>query len=76
MVYRCLFYLYESDLSTGDNGGGHFSHLGGALFGYLYISFAGGKSGIFDVFSSIFRRKRTPLKTAYNSRRKLSHQER
>ena len=66
------FFIFMDLISlAGDNGGGHFSHLGGALFGYLYISLAGGKKwDFFDVFSSIFRRKRTPLKTAYNSKKK------
>ena len=49
------FFIFMDLISlAGDNGGGHFSHLGGALFGYLYISFAGGKKWDFLMCSPVF----------------------
>jgi len=54
---------------AGNNGGGHFAHLGGALFGFLYVYFASNKEiDVFKNFSSIFtKKKNTPLKTVHKS---------
>ena len=50
------FYILIDVLSlTGGNAGGHFAHLGGALFGYFYVRQAGNKrSGSFDLFSNLW----------------------
>tara|TARA_B100000767_G_scaffold138703_1_gene131135 strand:- start:1138 stop:2034 length:897 start_codon:yes stop_codon:yes gene_type:complete len=58
---------------AGTNAGGHFSHLGGALFGYFYISQAGSqKTDILENISTLFRKKEKPLKTVYKSKTKKS----
>jgi len=55
----------------GYNGGGHFSHLGGALFGFLYVSQAkGGKTSVFDLFSNLFKKKKKPLRTVHKSKKR------
>jgi membrane associated rhomboid family serine protease len=52
----------------GTNAGGSFSHLGGTLFGYLYVQQASNKkTNISTIFSSFFKRKEKPLKTVHKS---------
>ena len=52
----------------GANAGGSFSHLGGSLFGYLYVQQASNKkTNISTIFSSFFKRKEKPLKTVHKS---------
>lgn len=54
----------------GPNAGGSFSHLGGALFGFLYVNQASNKK--IDIFSrllAMFKRKEKPLKTVYKSKK-------
>lgn len=61
---------------AGSNGGGHFSHLGGALLGFLYVSQASNKKiNLFKGFSSIFKTKKNPLKTVYKSPKKGTRQD-
>ena len=57
---------------VGMNAGGSFSHLGGALFGFLYVNKASNKDiKLFDNFGSIFKRKKkSPLKTVYKSKKR------
>ena len=66
------FFIFIDLISlAGSNGGGHFSHLGGALFGYFYVSQAGNKrKASSGSFSSIFKNKKKPLKTVYKSNKK------
>lgn len=53
----------------GPNAGGSFSHLGGSLFGFLYVNQASNKKiDIFGNLFSIFKRKEKPLKTVYKSK--------
>ena len=55
------------------NAGGHFSHLGGALFGFLYVSQASNKKiSVLDKVTSLFKRKEKPLKTVYKSKKKTT----
>lgn len=56
----------------GANAGGNFAHLGGALFGFLYVNKASNKDiKIFDKILSIFKiKKKSPLKTVYKSKEK------
>jgi len=55
------------------NAGGHFSHLGGALFGFLYVSQASNTSiTIFGSLSSLFKTSKKPLKTVYKSKKKTT----
>lgn len=59
---------------VGDNAGGHFAHLGGSLFGFLYVTKASNKEiNIFNGILSIFKTKRKPLKTVYKSPKKTTN---
>lgn len=52
------------------NAGGHFAHLGGALFGFLYVNQASNTNiKIFDRIGALFSFKRKPLKTVYKSKK-------
>lgn len=58
---------------AGGNAGGHFAHLGGALFGFLYVRKASNTEiSLFDSLFSLFKKKKKPLRTVYksNSRKK------
>lgn len=54
------------------NAGGHLAHLGGALFGFIYVYSASNKElEIFEPFISLFKKK-TPLRTVHNSKKKTA----
>ncbi|WP_298766470.1 rhomboid family intramembrane serine protease [uncultured Polaribacter sp.] len=56
----------------GPNGGGSFSHLGGSLFGFLYVNQASNKKlDIFGSLFSMFKKKEKPLQTVYKSKTNL-----
>jgi membrane associated rhomboid family serine protease len=58
---------------TGGNAGGHFAHLGGALFGFLYVNKAANKElKIWETISDVFKSKEKPLKTVYKSDKKTT----
>ncbi len=60
---------------AGNNAGGHFAHLGGTLFGFLYVSQSSNKElDILGKISSLFKTKRKPLKTVYKSPKKKQNQ--
>lgn len=53
---------------AGGNAGGHFAHLGGSVFGFLYVNqVSNTKITIFKQLFSIFIPKKKPLKTVYKS---------
>ena len=53
---------------AGNNAGGHFAHLGGSVFGFLFVNqFSNKKVSAFEQFFSIFKPKKKPLKTVYKS---------
>ncbi len=53
---------------SGNNAGGHLAHIGGAIFGFLYVRSASNKElEIFKSFKDLFKRKEKPLKTVYKS---------
>jgi membrane associated rhomboid family serine protease len=55
------------------NAGGNLSHIGGALFGFLYVHFAGNKKiNLFSNISNPFKRSEKPLKTVYKSKKKTT----
>ena len=59
---------------SGGNAGGHFAHLGGSLFGFIYVNQAANKEiKIWDKISKIFTTKKKPLKTVYKSPKKKSN---
>ncbi|WP_075341974.1 rhomboid family intramembrane serine protease [Tenacibaculum agarivorans] len=63
-----FFILMDLISLSGGNGGGHFSHLGGALFGFLYVHYASNKElNLFSSFQNLFKPKRAPLKTVHKS---------
>jgi len=63
-----FFILMDLISLSGGNGGGHFSHLGGALFGFLYVYYASNKElNLFSSFQNLFKPKRAPLKTVHKS---------
>lgn len=56
---------------AGANAGGHFAHLGGALFGFLYVNQASNKSiNVFSSVFSFFKPKEKPLKTVHKSKKR------
>ncbi|WP_431166956.1 rhomboid family intramembrane serine protease [Tenacibaculum halocynthiae] len=56
------------------NAGGHFAHLGGSLFGFMYVKYASNKQiSIFKPFTDLFKRKEKPLKTVYKSGKKPTY---
>lgn len=53
------------------NAGGHLAHLGGALFGFLYVQQASNKElNLFSSFFNLFKKKEKKLKTVYKSSQK------
>ncbi len=61
-----FFILMDLISLSGGNGGGHFSHLGGALFGFLFVKYYGNKE--MDLFSfKTTKKKKTKLKTVHRS---------
>tara|TARA_R110002073_G_scaffold8207_1_gene45620 strand:+ start:67616 stop:68470 length:855 start_codon:yes stop_codon:yes gene_type:complete len=68
-----IFILLDIIQLAGSNGGGHFAHLGGAVFGFLYVSQASNKElNLFGWFSDLFKTKRKPLKTVHKSKKKAA----
>lgn len=66
-----IFLLFDIMQLAGNNAGGHFAHLGGALFGFLYVNQASNKkTGIWDKVAAFFTSKKKPLKTVYKSKKK------
>lgn len=52
------------------NAGGRLAHIGGALFGFFYVSQASNtETAIWSKIKSLFSIKRNPLKTAYRSKK-------
>ena len=55
------------------NAGGHLSHIGGALFGFWYVSNANTiKINIWSTVLSFLKTKQKPLKTVYRSKQKTT----
>ena len=54
---------------TGSNSGGHLAHIGGALFGFLYIKYIYGKISLPTWIENIFKNK-SKLKVHYTSNQK------
>ncbi len=56
---------------VGANAGGNFAHLGGSLFGFLYVHYASNKEiTFFDGLSTLFKTKKKPLKTVHKSKKR------
>jgi len=53
------------------NAGGHLAHLGGALFGFIYVNQASSKKiNFLESIFSIFQTKKKPMRTVYKSENK------
>jgi len=67
-----VFIILDIIQLSGMNAGGHFAHLGGALFGFLYVNAVKeNKKSIFQSFIDLFKKKeKQHLKTVYNSGKK------
>ncbi|WP_299053142.1 rhomboid family intramembrane serine protease [uncultured Polaribacter sp.] len=70
--YLALIWVVLDVLAlSGSNAGGHFAHLGGALFGFLYVKKAtDNNTSIWETFISFITPKKTALKTVYKSKKK------
>jgi len=75
--YLAAFWLTLDVIAlVGDNAGGHFAHLGGSLFGFLYVTKANNKEiDLFNRISSLFKTKKKPLKTVYKSAKRTPNSE-
>lgn len=68
------FILFDLISLAGGNGGGHIAHLGGALFGYIYVSRASNKEiSLFNWFSSLFIKRKKTFQTVYRSSKKQTN---
>lgn len=64
-----IWVLLDFIQIPGNNSGGHLAHIGGALFGFLYVRQASNKKiNWFDGFFNLFKVKRSPLKTVHKSK--------
>ncbi len=69
-----IFILFDLISLAGGNGGGHIAHLGGAFFGYFYVSQASNKKiNLFGWLNTLFITKKNPLKTTYKTKNKTAH---
>lgn len=60
---------------SGNNTGGYLSHLGGAIFSFLYVKYAGNKQiDFFFLLKNLFKKKNKPFKTVYKSEKKSKRQ--
>jgi membrane associated rhomboid family serine protease len=75
--HLAAFYIFLDVLQlSGNNAGGHLAHLGGALFGFLYVNQASTtKINVWSKITSFFVAKKKPLKTVYKSKKKNSKKE-
>lgn len=71
------FYIFLDVLQlSGNNAGGHLAHLGGALFGFLYVHQARKtKTNIWGKIARFLTSKKKPLKTVYKSKKTSSKKE-
>jgi len=66
-----VYVILDLASLSGDNAGGHFAHLGGALFGYFYVAQASKKkSSPLSFLTDLFKMKKSPLKTVHKSKKK------
>ena len=69
-----VFILFDLISLAGGNSGGHIAHLGGALFGYIYVSQASNKPlNLFGWLTTFLTKRKNPLKTVYKSSKRKSN---
>lgn len=65
------FILFDLISLAGGNGGGHIAHIGGALFGYFYVSQSSNTTNpLFSWFLTFFSKRKKPLQTVHKSTKK------
>jgi membrane associated rhomboid family serine protease len=70
-----VFFVLDLIYASAENTGGHIAHLGGALFGYIYIAslkggadLSKGVSAVLDFFTNLFKpRKDKPFKKVHKN---------
>ncbi|QXP72390.1 rhomboid family intramembrane serine protease [Tenacibaculum sp. AHE15PA] len=69
----CIWVAIDIIQIPAGNAGGHIAHIGGAIFGFLYVVRASNKElEILEPLKKFFERKEKPLKTVYKSGKKPS----
>ncbi|WNW02837.1 rhomboid family intramembrane serine protease [Tenacibaculum sp. HL-MS23] len=69
----CIWVAIDIIQIPAGNAGGHIAHIGGAIFGFLYVVRASNKElEILKPLKKFFERKEKPLKTVYKSGKKPS----
>ena len=72
-VLACIWIAIDVIQIPASNAGGHLAHIGGALFGFLYVVRASNKElEILKPLKKFFKKKEKPLKTVYKSNKKTS----
>lgn len=69
-VLACIWVAIDIIQIPVSNAGGHLAHIGGSLFGFLYVDYASNKEiTIFKPITNWFKKKEkeTPLKTVHKS---------
>ena len=70
-IFAAIWIGFDILGLIGPNAGGHFAHLGGSLFGFLYVNNASNRPlHLFDAFFNLFKSKKKPLRTVYKSPQK------
>ncbi len=74
IILALVLFIMDFLMISGDNAGGRIAHIGGALFGYLYITaYKKGGSSWFDI-SDLFRPK-PKFRNVYRTERPLKDEE-
>jgi len=70
-IFAAIWVAFDVLGLVGANAGGHFAHLGGSLFGFLYVSNVSNKElNLLDGFFKLFKSKKKPLRTVYKAPKK------
>ncbi|CAM1361925.1 Rhomboid family intramembrane serine protease [Tenacibaculum soleae] len=73
-VLACVWIAVDIIQIPAGNAGGHLAHIGGALFGFLYVVKASNKElEILKPLKKFFEKKEKPLKTVYKSGKKTKN---
>ncbi|MEI6456370.1 MAG: rhomboid family intramembrane serine protease [bacterium] len=60
VIYLAIvLFIFDFFMIPAGNSGGHLAHIGGALFGFLYVQFL--PVGKMNILGDLFRRKKKPL---------------
>ncbi len=70
-IFAAIWVAFDVLGLVGANAGGHFAHLGGSLFGFLYVSNVSNKElNLLYGFFNLFKSKKKPLRTVYKAPKK------